>query len=104
MQTDRYTDKRTDRQAGRQTDMMKLIVASCNFANVLKNSNFLVVYLVFLERLSSAFNAFFFLHIYWKEGILSYPVMYEGYPESKDTTQVGGEGKSPLRRWQNCRV
>jgi hypothetical protein len=21
--------------------------------------------------------------------------MYEGYPESKDTTQVGGEGKSP---------
>ena len=30
------TDGRTDRQTGRQTDMTKLIVACCNFANATK--------------------------------------------------------------------
>jgi len=30
--------------------------------------------------------------------------MYAGYPEIKDTKQVGGERKSPLLMWLHCSV
>jgi hypothetical protein len=37
---DGWTDRQTDGQTGRQTDMMKLIATFCNFANVPKNVSF----------------------------------------------------------------
>ena len=38
------------------------------------------------------------------ESLYRWAILVHVYPEMKDTKRLGGEGKSPLRRWQHCRV